>query len=84
MGIFRFTSALATGLSHLHEGTMNLYDSPNPTTVSTDLYDQLQALLFLRRAGDITTANLVHIQKQLILVDCGLYAIPNASAIVFV
>ena len=69
-------------MSHLHKGTVNLYDSLNPVTISTDLHDQLQALYF-KGAGDTTTTNLIHIQKQPNLMDCGRYAIENATEIVF-
>ena len=44
------------------------------------LDDQLQALHF-KWAGDIATANLIHVQIQPNLVDCGVYAIANATAI---
>ena len=68
-------------VSHLHQNTVNIYDSLNPSTVSADLCEQLQAL-YLKGTAFISV-NIIHVQKQPNLVDCGLYAIANATALAF-
>ena len=68
-------------VSHLNQGQVYVYDSLNPTTIATELHEQLKTLYFKEK--ETSTINLIHVHKQPNLVDCGLYAIANATAIAF-
>ena len=59
-------------VSQLYEGTVNLYDSLNATTISANLSEQIQALYF-KGAGS-GSVSLIPVQKQPNVTDCGLYA----------
>ena len=68
-------------VSQLHEGTVNLYDSLNATTISANLSEQIQALYF-KRAGS-GSVSLIPVQKQPNVTDCGLYAIANTTSLAY-
>lgn len=68
-------------VSHLSQDEVYIYDSLNPTSISKELQEQVQ-LLYTKKTAAFTI-NVVHVHKQQNLVDCGLHAIANATALAF-
>ena len=68
-------------VSHFTQGEVFVYDSLNPTTISDELKEQLQ-LLYGKKSAALPV-NLVQVHKQSNLIDCGLHAIANATALAF-
>ena len=69
-------------VSHFTQDEVSVYDSLNPTTISDELKEQLQ-LLYGKKSAALPV-NLVSAGAQEPnLIDCGLHAIANATALAF-
>ena len=70
-------------VSHMENKQVFIYDSLNPTTLSEELGKQLCLMYERGKENGATSVELANIQAQSNGVDCGLYAVANATTIAF-
>lgn len=70
-------------VSHLENKQVFIYDSLNPATLSEELSKQLSLMYGRGKENGATSVKLANVQTQSNGIDCGLYAIANATTIAF-